>query len=405
MQVYLNSRLTDGQKAVKGKMLQSRASKQSAQSWLGLLLALISLCGATLLLISCSEGDSPVSLPGIGGTGGSGKVAVLIPQSGSFAEIGLQMQNAVMMAYESVDARGDLELEFYDTMSSPEGASAAAARAVDEGAALILGPLSRDSIGLVREQARNLPLITFSNDITQAAANTFISGISPQDVVRRVLAFAQSQNDLRIAVVAPDNQYGRLIVSLIEQEAAPLELQIVTTTLYDASPNANGRQDAARLVASNRGSYDAVIVPDGGSRLREVGALLAFYRVEAWSHQYYGTRLWDDASLVDEPALLGGIFANTPTSRLRIFENAYFERHEEIPAIQAALAFDATALVALLRADNRRLNLANLTDSQGYLGVLGSYRLNPDGTVERLLAIKQLTADGVVTIQPAASNF
>lgn len=405
MQVYLNSRLTDKQNAVKGKMLQSRAGKQSVQSWLAAVFALISLCSATLLLISCSEGDSPVGLTGTGGTGGSGKVAVLIPQSGPFAEIGLQMQNAVMMAYESVDPRGDLELSFYDTMSSPEGASAAAARAVDEGAALILGPLSRDSIGLVREQARNLPLITFSNDITQAAANTFIAGISPQDVVRRVLAFAQSQNDLRIAVVVPDNQYGRLILSLIEQEAAPLGLQIVTTTLYDASPDANGRQDAAKLVASNPGSYDAVIVPDGGSRLREVGALLAFYRVEARSHQYYGTRLWDDASLVDEPSLLGGIFANTPTSRLRIFENAYFERYEEIPAIQAALAFDATALVALLRADNRRLNLANLTDSRGYLGVLGSYRLNPDGTVERLLAIKQLTADGVVTIQPAASNF
>ena len=382
-------------------MLQSRASKQSAQSWLGLLLALISLCSAALLLTSCSEGDSPISLPGIGGTGGSGKVAVLIPQSGPFAEIGLQMQNAVMMAYESVDARGDLELSFYDTMSSPEGASAAAARAVDEGAALILGPLSRDSIGLVREQTRNLPLLPFP--MTLPAARTH-PGISRRMWWART-CLAQSQNDLRIAVVAPDNQYGRLIVSLIEQEAAPLGLQIVTTTLYDASPNANGRQDAARLVASNRGSYDAVIVPDGGSRLREVGALLAFYRVEAWSHQYYGTRLWDDASLVDEPSLLGGIFANTPTSRLRIFENAYFERHEEIPAIQAALAFDATALAALLRADNRRLNLANLTDSQGYLGVLGSYRLNPDGTVERLLAIKQLTADGVVTIQPAASNF
>ena len=152
---------------------------------------------------------------GISGVyGGGGKVAVLIPQTGAYAVIGKNMQNAVLMAYNRTPERGDLQVVFYDTQGTGQGAALAAQRAVNEGADMIMGPLLRTSIDAVRANVAGLPILSFSNDVAKAGPNTYIMGISSYDVTKRVIDYAQRQNNRRVAIFAPNEGYGQLVDSL-----------------------------------------------------------------------------------------------------------------------------------------------------------------------------------------------
>jgi hypothetical protein len=46
-----------------------------------------------------------------------------------------------------------------------------------------------------------------------------------------------------------------------------------------------------------------------------------------------------------------------------------------------------------------------LVDSDGFGGVDGNFRFGRDGVAERLLEVRQVNANGVTTIAPAATKF
>src|SRR3546814_10014754 len=59
---------------------------------------------------------------------------------------------------------------------------------------------------------------------------------------------------------------------------------------------------------------DALLIPEGGSRLRALAPLLPFFDIDPRAVKFIGTGLWDDASLGSEPALLGGWYAGPARS-------------------------------------------------------------------------------------------
>src|SRR5690606_17367225 len=71
---------------------------------------------------------------------GAIKVAILLPLSGQNAAMGQSMLQAAQLAVFDV-GNDNFELISKDTGGTPQGASAAATAAMNEGAQLILGPL------------------------------------------------------------------------------------------------------------------------------------------------------------------------------------------------------------------------------------------------------------------------
>ena len=60
---------------------------------------------------------------------------------------------------------------------------------------------------------------------------------------------------------------------------------------------------------------------------------------------------------------------------------------------------------AVVRKGEPRFSFEALTNKNGFLGVDGLFRLNPDGVAERKFAILEVRKDGVQMIQPAATAF
>src|SRR3546814_6680955 len=76
---------------------------------------------------------------------------------------------------------------------------------------------------------------------------------------------------------------------------------------------------------------DALLIPEGGSRLRALAPLLPFFDIDPRAVKFIGTGLWDDASLGSEPALLGGWYAGPAQDGFEAFRKRFeqaFNRSE-----------------------------------------------------------------------------
>ncbi|MFC3229973.1 hypothetical protein ACFOGJ_22170, partial [Marinibaculum pumilum] len=163
---------------------------------------------------------------------------------------------------------------------------------------------------------------------------------------------------------------------------------------------------------------DAVLVAEGGERLKLIARALKTPATQdgtaadssGSSARLLGTGLWDDASLQQEPALQGGWFATSPPDLAASFEDRYRAIYGEAPPRIAALAYDAVALAAALAqrpniAPGQKFSRLALEDPEGYVGYGGIFRLNPNGTAERGLAVLEVTPNGFLTVDPPPERF
>src|SRR4051812_23427231 len=136
------------------------------------------------------------------------RVAVLVPTSGANAGVGQSIANAANLAL--LDAGGErIRITVYDTARG--GAAAAANQALAEGNGLFLGPLLADDVRAVAPIARraDIPVISFSNDVSVAGNGVYLMGFTPGQSISRVVEHARSQGLERFGAVVPDNVYGR----------------------------------------------------------------------------------------------------------------------------------------------------------------------------------------------------
>jgi hypothetical protein len=131
--------------------------------------------------------------------------------------------------------------------------------------------------------------------------------------------------------------------------------------------------------------FDALFIYEDGVKLQQIISLLAYYDVTPKVIPFYGLANWQ--SLRDK-GLINAYFTATPSDRANIFSKRYTQIFTEKPPRISSLAYDAVSLVAHLTKHNA-LTTGNLTQKEGFNGVNGRFRLNEDGTNDRLLEIRQ----------------
>jgi ABC-type branched-subunit amino acid transport system substrate-binding protein len=129
--------------------------------------------------------------------------------------------------------------------------------------------------------------------------------------------------------------------------------------------------------------------------------------------QFLGTAQWTGMDLSGDPTLQGAWYPAPPPESLSRFKQRYRETYASTPPDVAGLAYDATALAALMA---RRAVQAGtppfrvytqeaLTQRNGFAGVNGLFRLNPDGLVQRGYAVMHVTPTGHEVADAAPSSF
>ena len=370
------------------------------------------------------------------------RVGLLLPLSGASAAIGKALLNAAQLAmFDFADRK--LELLPIDTHGTAAGAAAAAQTAIGDGAQIILGPLLAASVRAVSPAARaaHVPVLAFSSDRRVAGGGIYTMGFLPEDQVRRVIGYAIGRGITRFAALAPDNAYGAAIFEAARNAVSAAGATMAAAQFYD--PNAEDFTAVVRQLADYDARrealvkqreqlqkaddevsrqalkrlenlqtigdlpFDALLIADGGKRLQSVAALLPFYDVDPGKVRMLGTGQWDVAGIGAEPALLGGWYAAPDPAARQGFIKQYHDTYGAAPPRLATLAYDATALAAVLaRAEGGPdFSDATLSAGSGFDGRDGIFRFLPGGAAERGLAVMQVGRHEPRVLQRAPTTF
>ena len=374
---------------------------------------------------------------------GKVRVGLLLPLTGRHQAVGQSLLNAAQLALFD-HAQDDFNLVVRDTLGTSSGAQLAVRSVLNEGVDLILGPLFAASVTAISPAVRasDIPVIAFSNDRLVAGDGIYVMGLSPRAQVERVVSFAASQGIGRFGLLAPGTPYGDAVIAAMQGAVAnngvelarlvtytpggeALDPEVKLLAQYDQRRGAllaqrkqlQGRSDQASRRALSRlknldtignPDFEAVMLPVGGSSLLELAPLLAFYDVDPAEVRYLGTALWNDPRLGTEPALVGGWFAG-PSPRLwESFKSRYEAAYGAAPPRISSLAYDATALAAVLAQQpgaGPRFSRAVFDQPTGFGGIDGIFRFLPSGEAERGLAVLELQRGEIVVVDPAPQSF
>ena len=324
-------------------------------------------------------------------------VALLLPLSGKHAALGQAMLNAAQMAVFDL-ASANFELMPRDTRGTPEGAVAAARDAVASGAQLLIGPLFAADVAAVKPvaQSSGVNMMALSTDVSLGESGAWVMGFAPAPQVERVITYARRQGLYRFAAIIPKTPYGAIVRDAFEKTAQELG---TSRTMLD-----NPAELTARLAKGE--SFDALFLPLGGNELRTVAAQLAANGFDAKRIRLLGTGLWDEAGLGQSvPLLVGGWYAASEPDARERFMASYKNAYNAEPPRLATLAYDATALAAVLSRRGASFDRVSLANANGFAGMDGLFRLTPQGTAERGLAVNEITPTGSRVIDPAPSTF
>ncbi|OLF75483.1 hypothetical protein AWH62_06610 [Maricaulis sp. W15] len=357
------------------------------------------------------------------------RVALLLPfsadNSGARSEA-LRLLNAAELALFERGS-GNLLLIPKDTQGTPQGARSAAQAAVEDGADIIIGPLFGPAVSAAGQVARQagIPVIAFTTDATVAGNGVYLMSFPPEIEVARIVEYATRQGVERFAYLGPQSRYGMAVHAALQDNAALTGGYVAAESFYTGDVEAMARA-SARLaegvfepltpeeadelrreawVPDPEAAFQAVILPEGGTRLRALGPLLISQSVDPLVVRFLGTGLWNDPDLLREPALHGGWFAGPDLDARTNFETAYRAAYGNDPSRIASLAYDAMSLAAHLDGGERGFTREAIEEEQGFLGADGLFRFVGTGLIERGLAIYEMRSRGLREIEPAPLTF
>jgi ABC-type branched-subunit amino acid transport system substrate-binding protein len=338
--------------------------------------------------------NNPQATPSAALTATPLKVGLLLPLSGKSASMGQAMQNAAQLAAQ--DTGANFTLLPRDSGETAEQAAAAARALVAEGADIVVGPLFAPQVRAVQPMMGRTPILALSNDPSLANANTYVLGFSASQQVARIISFARTQGKNNFAAILPGNAYGQL-VERGYRAALQQGGQNVQIVYYGVG--ATGLTQSIAQLGKYKDRLDAIVIPEGGTVLNNIVQQLMAAGFDLNKIKLLGSGQWEE--MTSAPAGMQGWFPSPPEAARQRFVRQYQNNFTGRAPRLASLAYDAVAMLGALQ----RLGLAwqnnNLQSPGGFDGVDGVFRLSADGSVERQLAIYQLSASGTEMVDSA----
>jgi ABC-type branched-subunit amino acid transport system substrate-binding protein len=338
---------------------------------------------------------------------GPARIAFLIPRTapGNGAAVAKQLRNAAELAISDLGS-DVMELVIKDTGGTPAGAITATQEAVQEGAAVVLGPVFSSSVTSARSivTQTNRPLIGFSSDPSSAGPGGYLVSFLPDQLVSKSISYALSQGKTTFAAIVSKGAYGSLVERQLRSTLQSNGGALLNIVKYEYT-SASVQQAIADLAESAK-IADVIFIPDGGNSPIVITRQLRSLGVDLSQKILIGTGQWRTSNL-KAPDLQGAIFADMDQSRFEVFKQRYSQKFGSEPSVNAALGYDTVLLVGgLLREKpGQQITRAEIERRQGFIGASGIFRFLPSGLNQRGLAIYKIENGQAVVALPSPSSF
>lgn len=346
-------------------------------------------------------------------TGGTVQVALLVPSGSAQASdnaLAQSLENAARLAIADLNGV-KIDLRVYPTAGNPQQAAQAATQAVNDGAKIILGPVYAQSANAagVAVASRGINVLAFSNNPSIAGGNVFILGQTFEDTATRLAQYAVSQGKTTISVVHDNTAAGKIGDAAISAAITAAGGTKVSDDSYEFSQH--GVVQAAPGIANdikNANSTAVFFTANTAGALPLLTQLLSENGVSSSTQQFIGLTRWDiPKSTLSLPGVQGAWFALPDPGMNQQFATRYAQAYGNPPLPITGLAYDGIAAIgALIKAGkSNALTAQALTQPSGFVGVGGIFRLLPNGTNQRGLAVAQIVNNQVQVIDPAPRSF
>ena len=365
-----------------------------------------------LTLAACDT--VPSSGFGAGGpTGVPVQVALMVPSGsgqGTDELLAQSLENAARLAMRDLNGAA-IDLRVYQTAGDASLAAANANKAVEEGAQIIIGPVFAASANAAAKAVagRGVSVLSFSNNAAIAGGNLFVLGPTFQNTADRMAAFAASQGKSRVVIVHGQDPAGTQGRDAIGRAVTQQGGQIVGSVSYALS-----QQDVIAAIPQIKTAVEATaadaifFTTDTATALPLLSQLLPEAGISNDVSQFIGLTRWDIPSqTLSLPGVQNGWFAIPDPAASAAFSSQYQNTYGTAPHPIGGLAFDAIAAIGALASQGQSGNLspAALTQSAGYRGASGIFRLNPNGSNTRGLAVATISEAQVQILSAAPQRF
>jgi len=348
------------------------------------------------------------------------KVAILLPLSarGGAAKIARALKQAGELAMFDFN-NPDIILTAKDTKGTPAGAKAAAVKAVESGAELIIGPLFSRNVRAAAPIAKKagVPMVALSTDQKVAGDGVYLLSFLAGQDVDRIVSFAISRGKRRFAALIPSTAYGNIVADAFNKAISRYGAELVMMQRYPVDPNGMLKpvEKIAALARTKdpetdeplEPQIDALFMPSNEKIIPILSPILPYYAVDTKAVKLIGAGGWDYRGIGREKPLFAGWYPGPDPKGWRSFTQRYAATYGKAPPRIASLAYDAVSLaVSLARLPHgQRYTSAQLTRKSGFAGVDGLFRLKKNGISERGLAILEVQKFGPRVIDRAPSVF
>ena len=166
------------------------------------------------------------------------QIALLLPLSGNNQAVGAAVKNGFIGGYLSAVAGTgtDQQIQLYD-VAADGGVSAAYARAVEDGAEFVVGPLIRRNVSaLAEELVIPVPVLSLNYlpDDTEAPPGFFQFALAPEDEAAAAAQRAIAEGQMRAVAMVPSNDWGQRVLQSFATEYEGLGGNIVDIRSYDS---------------------------------------------------------------------------------------------------------------------------------------------------------------------------
>ena len=243
---------------------------------------------------------------------------------------------------------------------------------------LFLGPIQSKYTKILKDYCNyKVMFFSFSSKSSLAKDCIYLLNFFPKNEVSQLLSYLNE--DAKVALLYPENEYGYLINSFIDniifessailvnrssykndlsnvreaiKELGKYELrkyelnrqkQILSSKKDDKSKVR--LQKLQKFKTTSDYDFTHILIADYGLNLLQVAPLLPYYDIDPNIVQFMGTGVMDDKTFFYEPSLQGAIFPGIPeTSRINIMNN-YMEIYDDGFLRISTLPYDLIGLI------------------------------------------------------------
>lgn len=313
------------------------------------------------------------------------KVGLILPLSGPLGTYGQEVISGVRCAAGTLGMCGEdsgAELIVRDAGSGPEAVNLAIQELKEQGVSAIIGPMAASLAvpAAITASGYKIPIfpITQKNGLMQQGDYVFQIGMTAEQQINRLVAFARGKGMKRFAILAPNSEYGSTFATLFINAVTTQGGEIVARVSYapgvDATDDTNKLKQAIPLDGNGKPGCDAVFVPDSYAQLNAL--IMPLESSGFGGLPLLGTNAWNDGRInLDIAAKFPGSFfvdmysPNDSSQANQEFKGRYSQAFGSSPTILSALGYDTMQFI--LRASSQNGAAAIQTALAGRIGNSG----------------------------------